>query len=84
MMYKRVDLQDGVKVQYVGVYVLKWNFDCGQPETGFTEIDYSFQDALDELDYIQFIDNRGNDADIAKSEVIEILRKLVGIDNEPT
>ncbi len=78
MNYKRVSLQDGTDVQYVGVYVLKWNFDWGQPEVGFVENDYTLQDALDELDYVQFIDNRGEDATLAKDEVIEILNKLVG------
>lgn len=78
MSFNQVDLQDGTKVQYVGVYVLKWNFDWGQPEVGFVRNDYTLHDALDELDYVQFIDNRGDEADRAKNEVIEILNKLAG------
>lgn len=38
MLYKRVDLEEGVEVQYLGVYALKWPFDVlGVPEVGFVE-----------------------------------------------
>lgn len=76
MTFKQVSLQNGARVQYVGVYVLKWNFDCGQPEVGFTEIEYSLQDALGELD-------RAALSPLAKNEIIKILNKLAGND-EPT
>ena len=42
--YKMVDLKDGVIVQYVGVYVLKWKPEWGQPSVGFVEINEEDED----------------------------------------
>jgi len=44
MLYKRVELKDGVEVQFVGVYVLKWKKEWGQPEVGFVEVEDTRQD----------------------------------------
>jgi len=37
-LYKKIALKEGVLVQYVGVYVLKWQQAWGQPEVGFVEV----------------------------------------------
>jgi len=37
MLYKRVELKEGVPVQFVGVYVTKWQKEWGQPTVGFVE-----------------------------------------------
>lgn len=39
MLYKRVELNEGELVQYVGVYVLRWRPEMGEPEAGFVQID---------------------------------------------
>ena len=36
-MYKKVDLEEGVAVQYVGVYVTNWRPEWGRPDVGFVE-----------------------------------------------
>lgn len=38
-LYKQVELKDGVIVQYVGVYVLRWRQEWGEPTVGFVEVD---------------------------------------------
>ena len=38
MLYSKVELDDGVEVQYLGAYVLKWkDGHCSEPEVGFVE-----------------------------------------------
>jgi len=36
MFYKRIELEEGVEVQFVGVYVLKWG-KTDKPTIGFRE-----------------------------------------------
>lgn len=36
-LYKKVELKEGVLVQYVGVYVLNWQKEWGEPQVGFVE-----------------------------------------------
>lgn len=36
-LYRMVELKDGVNVQHLGVYVLHWQKEWGQPEVGFVE-----------------------------------------------
>ena len=38
-LYKKVELEEGVLVQYVGVYVLHWQKEWGKPEIGFVEVE---------------------------------------------
>lgn len=38
-LYKMVKLKEGVLVQYVGVYVLKWQKEWGKPSVGFVEVE---------------------------------------------
>jgi hypothetical protein len=77
-MYKRVELKEGSPVQYVGVYVTRWQPEWGEPQVGFVESDYSLFDALLDLTGVQLIDNTIEDADIARREIKTILRKLAG------
>ena len=37
MLYRKVKLKAGAPVQYVGVYVLHWKKNWGEPEAGFVE-----------------------------------------------
>ena len=37
MLFEMVELEEGVEVQWVGVYVLKWQPEWGQPTVGFRE-----------------------------------------------
>ena len=37
--YKRVDVCEGVPVQYVGVYVTQWRPEWGQPTAMFVEVE---------------------------------------------
>ena len=39
MLYKAVPLEDGEELQYLGVYVLKWQREWGDPAIGFVELD---------------------------------------------
>jgi len=36
-VWRMVPLEDGQPVQYVGVYVLRWRQEWGEPEVGFAE-----------------------------------------------
>lgn len=37
MLVESVELEEGVEVQWVGVYVLKWQSSWGNPSVGFRE-----------------------------------------------
>ena len=37
IIYKEVELKEGNPVQYVGVYLLRWRQEWGQPTIGFVE-----------------------------------------------
>ena len=37
MLYKMVELVEGTPIQYLGVYILKWQQEWGEPEFGFVE-----------------------------------------------
>ncbi len=39
VLYKAVPLEDGEELQYLGVYVLKWQREWGDPAIGFVELD---------------------------------------------
>lgn len=38
-LYKQVELKDGVPVQYLGVYILKWRQEWGEPSVGFVPVE---------------------------------------------
>ena len=40
-LFKEVELKEGADVQFVGVYVLRWNPEWGSPTVGFIEVDES-------------------------------------------
>jgi hypothetical protein len=40
-LFKVVEPKEGVDVQFVGVYVLRWNPEWGEPTVGFIEVDES-------------------------------------------
>ena len=46
-VYKRLDVCEGVPVQYVGVYVTKWRPEWGQPTAMFVEDDDPVRAAYD-------------------------------------
>ncbi len=45
IIYKEVELKEGNPVQYVGVYLLRWRQEWGQPTIGF-EQDEDFEASL--------------------------------------
>ena len=45
-LYRRVELKEGHLVQYVGVYILRWNRAWGDPQVGFVEVDDDPQEAI--------------------------------------
>jgi len=42
-LFKQVELKDGELVQFVGVYVTRWQPEWGQPSVGFVEVDENEQ-----------------------------------------
>jgi hypothetical protein len=52
-MYKKVDLKEGVPVQYVGVYVTRWQCEWGQPTVGFHEVEE--KDETLQADLLSFV-----------------------------
>ncbi len=38
-LYKRVELEEGCKILFVGVHALRWNSAWGEPTVGFVELD---------------------------------------------
>jgi len=48
-LYKMVELKEGVLVQYVGVYVLRWQKEWGEPTVGFVEVDETKTDEEKEV-----------------------------------
>jgi hypothetical protein len=78
-LYRKIENpEEGELVQYLGMYVTRWQPYMGEPTVAFVENDYTLQDALDELDYVQLIDNTVEDAEMAKKEIVIILEKLNG------
>lgn len=80
-LYEMVELKDGEPVQFLAVYTLRWRPEWGQPEVGFREAEqsaYTLDDALNDLTAICFIYNNADQADDARAEVIQILKKLAG------
>jgi len=76
-MYKRVELKDGVSVQFLGVYVTKWTEDMGSPTVGFTEHSYQLPDAVTELNGIVEIEGP------LYGKVLAILKKLDPYTTQP-
>lgn len=45
MRYKRVELEEGVPVQFLGIYATRWPFDSGvEPTVGFIEDDEELEE----------------------------------------
>ena len=44
MPLKRVELEDGVEVQWVCIYVLRWKPEWGKPDFGLIEVDEDEED----------------------------------------
>lgn len=72
MMYKQVELKEGELLQFLAVYVSNWREEMGTPETGFREIEYTVDDAIDEFHTLS-----GVSADY-ENRVKNIFRKLAG------
>lgn len=49
MIYKAVELEEGVQVQFLAVYALRWRPEWGEPKIGFIEIDDNLMDAAPDL-----------------------------------
>ena len=69
MRYKQVDPSYGNVMQFVGVYVRKWNPEWGEPTVGFIEDDYSLQDAVEDLEKLNLEPTYHN-------KVLQILHKV--------
>ena len=64
-LYKRIELKEGEPVQYVGVYILKWKVEMGEPEVGFVQDDETeekldraanlFQSILDTINKVDVV-----------------------------
>ena len=78
MMYKQIELIEGVPVQYVGVHAVRWQREWGQPTVGFIENEYTLDDALNDIADIQFVDNTAKDAVRERAAVEQIIRRLCG------
>lgn len=86
MLYQMVELKEGVEIQYLGVYALKWKHDeWGPPSVGFVERDVfdlvpadqherllQEHKALQELLAVQDVTIAAQDATIAKLEEITV------------
>lgn len=68
-MYNVVDVNDN-NVQFVGVYVTRWQQEWGTPTVGFVEADYQLSDAITELNNIKVIQES------TYNKVLAILNKL--------
>jgi len=49
MLYRMVELDDGVEVQYLAVGALRWRPEWGEPEVGFVEVETDGRMYLAEL-----------------------------------
>ena len=78
-MYKLIkNPKEGELIQYLGVYVTKWQSHMGTPQVAFVENDYGLSDAIDDLFSVQLVDNTRVEALGSREEIIKILKKLVG------
>ncbi len=77
MLYKAVPLEDGEELQYLGVYVLKWQREWGDPAIGFVELDTeSVVESLEDL--INTVVFREEKADpLCSAEVRIAIRKCL-------
>ena len=48
-LFKMVDLKEGELVQFVGVYVTRWQSEWGEPTVGFVEAD------VEDVDYAKVL-----------------------------
>jgi len=54
MLYKKVELKEGVPVQYLAAYVLKWKNRHADPEVGFVEATKKdLEEAVENEDYLE-------------------------------
>ena len=54
MLYRKVELKEGVPVQYLGAYVLKWKNKHADPEVGFIEATKKdIEEALKNRNYLE-------------------------------
>lgn len=87
MNYKIVELEEGVSVQYLGVYVLKWRREWGEPEVGFVEVDDDLvevaNDLLSACKVIHAYLSEGRAQDLVKVSaermLFEVIEKAEGI-----
>ena len=73
----RVDLDDGVELQFVGVYVLRWEGVWGEPTVGFARCDT--KQMLDRL--MAGIKGLTNATDGIEDEMRDVLRKCLEPDD---
>ena len=72
-LYNRVEPEDGVELQFVGVYVLRWERAWGEPTVGFVECDT--EQMLDRL--MAGIEGLTSATAGIEDEVRDMLRKCV-------
>lgn len=76
-MYNKVELNEDVLVQYVGVYILNWKSEWGEPSVGFVEREFDsgeYESALFCLVEVEWDVLDGN-ADNNKHELAKITAK---------
>ncbi len=78
MLYKKIEVDETTPVQFLGVYVTKWRSEFGEPTAAFVEVDYSLDDAEDDLLYVILDSNSAIGRDEAREEIRAIFKKLVG------
>ena len=69
-LYKLVDLEEGELVNYVGVYVTRWQREWGQPAVGFVEVEPSVDMAVR---WCEICDFAGLETDASTEDVLEKL-----------
>ena len=82
MSYKIIhNPKEGELLQYIGVYVTKWQPSWGELTVGFVENDYTYVDALRDLEDVMLVDNTTEEAQHEARAIAAIFRKLAGTES---
>ena len=55
-LYKQVELKEGIEVQYLGVYILRWRPEWGEPSVGFVETASKLEEAVTQKGKLTYSD----------------------------
>lgn len=78
MLYQFVEPKDGNELQYVGVYVMRWNPSWGEPTVGFREADT--EQMIERI--MAGVQALTNATDGIEDEMRAVLRKCLEPDDE--